>query len=73
MYYNYIIRGISITYDKYIGKMESNFSMIFPKGTTEEKARENLQKMKKDAKHYKNLSLFRQVYIHYESEEERIL
>jgi hypothetical protein len=28
--------------------------------------------MKEDTKHYKDLSLFRQIYIYYEGEEEKI-
>ena len=73
MYYSYKIEGIFINHDKYMGTWESDYIMIFPIGTTEEKARESFQQMEKDEKHYKNLSLFRQIYIHYEGEEEKIL
>lgn len=73
MYYKYYIKGISITYDRYIGKHESNFMTMFPVGMEEKKVKENFEKMKKDTKHYKDLSLFRQIYIHYEGEEEKIL
>jgi hypothetical protein len=72
MYYKYYIKGISITYDRYLGKLESNFTTIFPNGTREEEAKKDFQKMKEDTKHYKDLSLFRQIYIYYEGEEEKI-
>lgn len=73
MYYRYTIRGIFINYDKYVGKMESSFSRIFPKGTTEEQAKKDFQKMNKDIKHYKDLSLFKQLCVYYEEKEEKIL
>ena len=73
MYYRYKIEGIFINYDKYMGNCERDYIMIFPIGTTEEKAKESFQQMTKDKKHYKNLSLFRKIYIHYEGEEEKIL
>jgi hypothetical protein len=72
MFYRYSIKGIKITFDKYIGKMESEFIQTFVQGTTEELAKKEFDKMLKDTKHYKNLSLHRQVYIHYVGKEEKI-
>ena len=46
--------------------------MLFPMGTTLEEVKKDFEKKQKDIKHYKDLSLYRKIYIHYESEEEKI-
>jgi hypothetical protein len=72
MYYKYSIKGISIRYDSFFGKVESDFMVLFPLGTTLEEAKKDFEKKQRDTKHYKNLSLYRQVYIHYEGEKEKL-